>query len=299
MLLKQGDKWPEVSEVQKLLSLIGYDLIIDGDFGAKTTRSVKSFQKKYSLTVDGVVGNNTYQTLKSAQKRSSKENPVSSEKNYGSLEVIKDHLDSSQYIKQDFEKKQIYLHFTAGSANAKNVIHGWNSNEARIATSFVIDGRDGSIYECFHPSYWSYHLGVKGTRGKLDKHSIGIEICNWGPLKEKDGKYYTWPADYSKYTVEEDEVVKLDTPHRGFNYFHKITDAQMDSVEKLLEYLVKEYKIPVDQDFNDDWFEYKEDVIKQQTPGIWTHVNVRKDKSDLCPDQRVLDMLNRIKSKFA
>ena len=69
MLLKEGDKGAEVSEVQKLLSMLGYDLIIDGDFGSKTTRSVKSFQKKYALSIDGVVGNQTYQTLKSAQKR--------------------------------------------------------------------------------------------------------------------------------------------------------------------------------------------------------------------------------------
>ena len=49
MLLRLNDKGPQVSEVQKLLSLLGYDLEIDGHFGLRTQRSVKAFQKKAAL----------------------------------------------------------------------------------------------------------------------------------------------------------------------------------------------------------------------------------------------------------
>lgn len=306
MLIKEGDKGVDVANVQKLLSLLGYDLIIDGDFGQKTTRSVKAFQKKYNLTTDGVVGDKTYQLLKASQKKTLKEEHDVKEESIVSdnvLNIVYNNLDSNQYIKQKFEKKQVYLHFTAGGPDAQNVIYGWNSDEPRIATSFVIDGNTGGIVQCFDPNFWSYHLGVKGTNGKLDKSSIGIEICNWGPLDEKDGKYYAWPAKsknkwVSSYEIPKQDVIILDKPHRGYKYFHKITDKQIESVEKLLLFLVKEFKIDINNTFGFDWFDYKEDVIKNVTPGIWTHVTVRKDKSDLCPDKRVLDMLNGLKQKM-
>ena len=111
MFVRQGDKGEGVASVQKLLSLLGYDLIIDGDFGARTTRSIRSFQKKYGLDIDGIVGNATYSTLKAAQKRNSKESGVSSEQSYGALEIVQHPLSPGQYIKQVFDKKQIYLHF--------------------------------------------------------------------------------------------------------------------------------------------------------------------------------------------
>jgi len=298
MILQQGDRGKKVGEVQKLLSMLGYDLIIDGDYGLRTTRSVKAFQKKYNLGADGIVGTKTLQALKAAQKRTSKESKGEGyKKNYGDLEVVTTvKLQDGQYIKQTHEKSQIYIHFTAGSGNASNVIRYWDNNEPRIATSFVLGRDDAKIYECFNPDFWSFHLGVKGTKGKLDKISIGIEICAYGPLKKKEDKFYAWPGNYSK-EIPEDEVYKLNKEFRGFKYFHSFTDAQMLELEKLLDYLVKEYDISVQDCFDDSWFNYKDDVIKQRLPGIWTHTNVRKDKTDLFPCQEIVNLLNRVSKK--
>lgn len=294
MYIKEGDKSKDVAEVQKLLSLLGYDLIIDGHFGSKTARSVRSFQKKSGLTVDGVVGNNTYNALKASLKRGAKEAGNSSGKNYGELTIQKHEMDSSQYIKQIFPKKQIYIHFTAGGPNAKNVISWWNSDDPRIATAYVIDGNDGSVFEAFNPDYWSYHLGIKGTRGKVDKHSIGIEVCNWGPITKKGDKFYT----YVNREIPADQVFELETPHRGYKYYHKYTPAQLENLEKLLIFLAKEYDIPVEDSYGLDWFEYQDHVISDLTPGIWTHTTVRKDKYDMAPQPEFLAMLNGLKSKM-
>jgi N-acetyl-anhydromuramyl-L-alanine amidase AmpD len=295
-MAKYGDKGPEVAEIQKLLSFLGYDLTSDGEFGDKTLRSLKAFQKKMNLDADGVAGSKTVEALKAAQKRTSKEDKnTPPPKNYSELEIIKTcQLDSSQYIKQRTEKDKIFIHFTAGGPNAQNVIKYWDKDEPRVATAYVIDGSDGKAYECFHPDYWSFHLGVKGTNGALDKSSVGIEICAWGPLTKNGDKY----INYVNKEVPADQVYELATPFRGFSYFHKYTDTQLETVEKLLEFLIEEYNITVQKSFDMSWFEFSEDLISKKMPGIWTHTNVRKDKSDSYPDQRLLDMLNRIATKY-
>jgi len=297
MLVKYGDKNLQVAEIQKLLSQLGYDLIIDGHFGKRTLRSVKSFQKKNRLEVDGIVGDKTYSVLKLSQRRTAKELKEDiAKKQYENLEIITDcTLAPEQYIKQIFEKKQIFIHFTAGGPNAANVIKYWDSNESRIATAFVIS-RNGKIYQAYHPDYWSYHLGIKGSKGKLDKVSIGIEICAYGPLKKKNDKYYAWPNNWGK-EIPADEVYKLEELFRGYSYFHSYSDEQMKSVEKLVSYLVKEYDISVQNHFDENWYEFKQSIIDNVTPGIHTHVNCRKDKSDSYPDKRLTALLNRIAKK--
>ncbi len=294
MLVKLNDKNDYVSEIQKLLSLIGYDLIIDGSFGLKTERSVKSFQKKSGLKEDGVVGDITFEALKASQKRNSKESKTVLDSHVYPIKVVERTLSTNQYIKQTFDKTQIFLHFTAGGPNAENVISGWNADEPAISTAYIVDRRDGTVFECFKPEFWSYHLGIKGTKGKLDKSSIGIEICNWGPITKKGDKFFT----YVNREISEDNVFKLDTPFRGFSFYEKFTDAQIDNVENMLRFLINKFNIKVQPSFDMSWFDYKQDVIDKSLPGIWTHVNVRQDKNDLYPDPKIIEMLNRIAKEF-
>jgi N-acetyl-anhydromuramyl-L-alanine amidase AmpD len=294
-----GDKGKEVSQLQKYLSMLGYDLVIDGDFGNKSLRSLKAFQKKYGLLVDGIAGSQTFEALKAAQKRTSKESKDTLRgKEYGELEVDVDHhMEPEQYIKQVFVKDKVFIHYTVSGPDARKVIKYWDGNSPRIATAYVMSGRgdeDGKIYEAHSPDFWSYHLGGKGSKGKLDKHSIGIEICAWGRLDKKGDKYY----NYYGSEVSADEVYTLDEKWRGREYYHMPSDKQMESLEKLLLWIVGEYKIPVqDIDFNRNWAEYNETLIKEKTPGIWTHTNVRKDKQDMYPDHRMFEVLNRVKEK--
>jgi N-acetyl-anhydromuramyl-L-alanine amidase AmpD len=295
-----GDKGPEVSKLQKLLSLIGYDLVIDGHFGNKTLRSLKAFQKKYNLVVDGIAGPVTFEALKAAQKRTAKEEGSSHIKDYGDLDVdIDHHLEANQYIKQVHKKDKIFIHYTVSGSNPKSVIRYWDGNETRVATAFVMGGRgdeDGKVYEAHNPDYWSFHLGVKGSKGKLDRSSIGIEICAWGRLNKKGDKFFNVYGG----EVSADEVYTLEDKWRGDLYYHKYSDKQIEALEKLLLWIIKEYDIPVqDIDFEStDWLQYDASIVKNNTPGIWSHTSVRKDKQDTYPDHRVMEMLNRIKEKI-
>jgi N-acetyl-anhydromuramyl-L-alanine amidase AmpD len=293
-MVKYKDSGKEVSRIQTMLSKIGYDLISDGIFGKMTLNAVKKFQRENNLTIDGVVGENTLKKLESYQNNNKADE---------SLEIhcfdadISCALYEGQYVKEKYKKTQIYIHFTAGSSSAKNAIHGWNSDEPRIATAYIIDGDNGKIYQTFNPDYFAYHLGVSGTSGKMDKCSIGIEICAFGHLKEKNGKFYAWPNDWNK-EIKEENVYKLKDEFRGYKYFYSISNKQYECLEDLLCFLIEKYNIKVQNNFDKSWFDYKPELIKSMDDGIWTHVNVRKDKTDMYPDHRLLELLNRLAKKY-
>ena len=62
--IKEGkkDKF-SVKQMQGLLNLLGYELIVDGDFGAKSTEAIKKFQAEQGLVADGLVGEGTWYRL--------------------------------------------------------------------------------------------------------------------------------------------------------------------------------------------------------------------------------------------
>ncbi len=123
-------------------------------------------------------------------------------------------LPDAQFIKEETPKSMIVLHHTASSASPYGVIEYWATTPERVATHFVIAGApppnvtawyDGQIYQTYSSKYWGWHLGLKEARlpvGSkdstfLNSHSIGIEICNWGPLeKVGEGRYKSWSGAF-------------------------------------------------------------------------------------------------------
>jgi N-acetyl-anhydromuramyl-L-alanine amidase AmpD len=203
-------------------------------------------------------------------------------------------LKESQYFAEESAKTQIYLHHTAGNGNAEAVSRYWNGTSDRVATAFVV-GQDGLIVQCFSSKHWAWHLGIskaefKGQGAKyqnLDKASVGIEVCNWGYLKEKDGKFY----NYVNARVPESMVTTLDEPFKGYKHWYKYTDSQIESTRQLLVYLCDTYNIP--REYRAQIFSLDKDAFKG-TPGIYTHNSVRKDKSDIYPCPRMIQMLENL-----
>jgi hypothetical protein len=207
---------------------------------------------------------------------------------------------ASQYMQDVFPKKQIYLHHTAGNANAEQVFKGWAANTERIATCVSISGKgtatiDGQIVQGFSSKYWAYHLGLKQdifTKHKvpyqsLDKISIGIEICCWGQLTLKDGKFY----NYVNREVPADQVCELEKPFKGYKYFHNYTDAQIESTKELLLLWKEKYGIPLE--YNEDIWDITPRALKGE-PGVYTHNSVRKDKVDIYPHPKLIEMLKSL-----
>ena len=62
--LKKGSKGESVKWLQYELNEAGYGIAVDGDFGKKTDKALRAFQKSSKLTVDGVCGKITRKALK-------------------------------------------------------------------------------------------------------------------------------------------------------------------------------------------------------------------------------------------
>lgn len=220
------------------------------------------------------------------------------------MDITQYNFSKNQFIQEEHKKTQIYLHHTAGNADPFGVFKGWESNQERISTCIVIGGKpansksawvDGQIVQGFSSKFWGYHLGLKESTFQkmgvpyksLDKTSIGIEICNWGQLTLKNGKFY----NYVNRIVPSDEVVELATAHRGFKYYHAYTDKQIESVKELL--LTWKDKYDINLTYNQDIWDVTKRALKGDA-GVFTHNSVRYDKVDVSPQPKLIEMLKSL-----
>jgi N-acetyl-anhydromuramyl-L-alanine amidase AmpD len=183
-------------------------------------------------------------------------------------------LPATQYRAKETAKTGIVLHHTVGSS-AKSTVDYWKSTNERVATAYIIE-RDGTVYECFDPRFWAYHIGT-GSNDADNKRFIGIELASAGALNQKQpGKFY----DTFNNLVKPKDVYENGTTYRGFRYFAAYTEAQIAAQIELIEYLLKLFP-----------------TIPRQTPqdhtgylpswktfeGIGSHTHFRVDKTDVHP----------------
>jgi N-acetyl-anhydromuramyl-L-alanine amidase AmpD len=72
----------------------------------------------------------------------------------------------------------------------------------------------------------------------LNKTSVGIEVCNWGYLKEKNGHFY----NYVNARVPDSMVTTLETPYKGYKHWYKYTDAQIESTRQFISLLMRDIR---------------------------------------------------------
>lgn len=206
------------------------------------------------------------------------------------FEIVKKPLNKDQYYPRGYDKTQIWLHHTAGTT-AEGAMDWWNQTPDHVGTAYVID-RDGTIYECFNPESWAYHLGRIDDDNYSEKHGVGIEIVAAGQLYERpDGKvlfYPLYPNKSAQKVIPENEVVRLKKKWRGHYLYHEYNDKQLLSLSWLVALLMERFNIPLQKDFK-KMYEYDEtDKVIKGKPGIYCHSTVRKDKTDMVPQPKFL-----------
>lgn len=216
------------------------------------------------------------------------------------IQPTKMFIGDKQFVKEQSIKTAIVGHHTAGGHNPINQINTWESDKiGRIATAYVIGGisitnpketmYDGEVFQAFDEKYSAFHLGIIGNGNRFDYQSIGIEICNYGYLvRGKDNRFY----NYVSKPVPEDMVVDLGYYWRGYRYWHKYTEKQINSFCNLISDISIRNQISILKKMD---FEYNPQLLQQnKIVGLYTHVNFRKDKFDLSPQPNLIKALNSL-----
>lgn len=212
-------------------------------------------------------------------------------------------MSADHYNGTQTKKTQIVLHHTAGGSNPAAVIDGWAATTTKVGAHLVLGGistkgdtsNDGKLLQAVDYKYWLWHLGIKAgatkiPHGQLDGQSVGIEICNYGWLTEKNGVYST----YLNTTVPADQVTDLGTEWRGYRYWHKYTDAQLATLRAFIPELAATLGVTLEKGRVFTLADFNVDIDGSAKRGLAFHCSYRADKWDLCPDPRVIQMLNDI-----
>ena len=193
-------------------------------------------------------------------------------------------LPSKEFIPEVADKDLVVLHFTAGQS-AQGAFNAWMNNPERVATAYIVD-TDGTVYELFDPSYWAFHLGVKGAGGVHDKRSVGIEIVNVGPLKQSASdanRLDWWPNNWGTPWCTLDETGRyVRSPFRGIDYFASFPEPQITAVARLTASVCERFGIPKTIPPRSRR-EACDTSYYGARKGIVAHQNFRTDKWDVGP----------------
>lgn len=216
------------------------------------------------------------------------------------MNITKIFLNEKNFVKEHTVKTAIVLHHTAGGHRPDNVIAGWNSDDrGRIATHYIIGGNststidrtyDGDIFQAIDEKYYAFALGIVGNGQRFDKCSIQIELCNYGQLRKSlNGKFYNWVNK----EIPLEQVCDLGFEFRGFRYYHKYTDNQINSLRDLIKDISIRNEIDISNKFS---FQYEPSLMPQpKIRGLYTHTNfIRSGKWDLSPQPNLVKMLESL-----
>jgi hypothetical protein len=287
-VLKKGSKGPSVVTLQEFLKLTA-----DGIFGPKTESAVKSYQKKNGLVPDGVVGPKTWAHMGILNTDNAENLEVEK-----ALEIKKHYMPVGTYFPGPVKKQWIFLHHTAGWEDPYQVADMWaRDNRGNVATEFILGGQsvrnsntkfDGELIQCFPEGGYGWHTGTGNS--VMHRNSVAIEVCNMGQIV--NGRtYVNTPADPN-------QIVKLAKPFRGFQFWHKYSDAQIETLKQWILFIADKYDIDPRVGLVEyvkargaDGFDVLDLDRANKTPGMYSHTNVIRGKVDMFPQQELIDML--------
>lgn len=295
-LLKRGDAGEDVKLLQKALGLKA-----DGKFGPKTEAAVKNFQGSHGLVIDGLVGPTTQKLIFREELEMHLDTQLTSHR----FELA--YLDNDEYYSGPNKPEYLFLHHTAGGPNPIATADMWNNDtRGKIATEFIIGGQsvngketkwDGIIVKCMPDGAYANHLGNNGSQS-MHINSIGIEVCNFGPLTKVGENYKT----YTGTIVHKDQVCDLGFSFRGSRYYHKYSDAQIEALRELILFIKDRDGINIKKGLV-EWlntktpaeaFDFSKDAWAGKVKGILSHTNTRRDKSDMSPQPNLISMLKSL-----
>ncbi len=132
----------------------------------------------------------------------------------------------------------LVMHYTAGATAQSSIQHFLKSQSK--ASAHVVVGREGEITQLVPFNRVAWHAGRSRWHSLigLNRHSIGIELDNAGPLEGGPGQWRAW---FGRQYPDEDVVVaahKLDGIDRGW---HVYSETQLSVALEVAEAIVAHY----------------------------------------------------------
>ena len=300
-LLRYGDSGSYVTECQQLLTHQGYNIAVDGMFGSGTEKAVRSFQESKGLWSDGIVGQQTWSALEDDRPSMG-------------FDVCVDEyvpLNPGQYMSEVVGKIGVCIHHTVSDGDPNRIVNLWNTDSrGRVGTHFVIGRKmdngntdnDGKIIQCMDlETQWAYHVATtrmgfsSSHNDNANKYYVGIEMCSWGCLDKRNGKYYILGSDIE---IDEEEVEVLDDPWRTYKYWHKYSLNQIHALKKLLQALHGQAGLnledrPYDPPVNWQWFNLDWEAMALRRK-ITIHSSFEYGKFDAYPSTEMAAMLRSL-----
>jgi N-acetyl-anhydromuramyl-L-alanine amidase AmpD len=192
-------------------------------------------------------------------------------------------------------------------------VNDWNNDtRGTIGTQFVIGGRncqtlldkyDGEIVQTMDYKNYAWHLGIGNT--PMHRNSVGIEICNFGPLTKVGNDYFSW----ANKRVVASEIVQLKQDFRGYKAFHKITNDQLHALNFLIAKIAKDTGIDATKGLKERLkkmdpykaFDFDQNIKDGNIKGLFCHTNVSPknrygnfEKWDWNPQPELCDLINSL-----
>lgn len=269
-----------------------------GTFNSSTKDALIKYQMQHNLVADGIAGPKTLQSMHLLDSDLRANSVIKPNNNFI---IHKRFLSDKECFDLTGKNEYLFLHHTAGWNDPFKTIGDWEADErGSIGTEFVIGGIncktgddqfDGMIVKALKDGKQAWHLGPTGSE-YMNKHSVGIEICNFGQLNDER-------KTYTNVLVQDTQVSILSKPFREYKYWHKYSDRQLASVKQLILYIANRDSIDIrkgvidsiNKNGVDKAFDFDPLAHSGQIKGLLLHCNVRKDKVDLHPQTELIDML--------
>lgn len=278
---------------------IFFGLVPTGIFDQKLESVVINYQRENNLVADGIIGRATMRCMGILD--TDFQGRLHFITGTG-LTIFKHYLPKDEYITENLPvfNDTLVLHHTAGWDNPYTTIADWASDQrGEIATEFVIGGQsikdrdtyDGVVLQAFPEGCRAWHV-ASTCDSYINKHSVGIECCNFGQLS-MTGNTYTGTS------VNESQIVTLTEPFKGAVKFHKYSDKQLSSLKKLIYYIATRDNIDIRKGLV-EWihkegpfkaFDYHQKACEGKIKGLLVHANIVKTKLDMFPQPELVDML--------
>ena len=235
---------------------------------------VKAFQTKHELTPDGLVGPTTFRRIL-AQRELDQEKPqnhilVNGELRSIDWDVKIDLIKPGAFkkISSNREPSMLVTHWDVctSAEKCKRVLEAKN-----ISTHFCIDN-DGVIHQFLDTNDVGWHAGIRTVNNK----SIGIDFSN--AYYTKYNKIYEQKGFGKRPILSDSKVhgIKL-KPHLGYY------NIQIEAYKKLIQFLCKEYDIPLEVPRNKDnglLTKVNYEASKGRFNGVVCHYHLTKRKID-------------------